>query len=78
MLLLAHGRRWLNRMAKRTINVEVKPKYPDEPLEKMVRRFIKKVKKQEILDRYREKMYYEKPSTKRRKEAERRKKIKKK
>jgi len=65
-------------MAKRTINVEVKPKYPDEPLEKMVRRFIKKVKKQEILDRYREKMYYEKPSTKRRKEAERRKKIKKK
>ena len=61
-------------MARRSINVEVKPKNPNEPFERMVRRFVKKVKKQRILEKYRERMYYEKPSDKKRKDAANRKK----
>ena len=62
-------------MAKKPINVEVSPKNKNEPFEKMVRRFIKKVKKQKIVENYRERSYYKKPSTKRREEAVKRKKL---
>jgi ribosomal protein S21 len=51
-------------MAK-TINVEVTPRR-NEPPEKMIRRFIKKVKKEGILEEIRERAYYVKPSEKRR------------
>ena len=61
-------------MAKRAINVEVKPRSANESFERLVRRFIKKVKKQRILEVYRERMYYEKPSDKKRKNAAKRKK----
>lgn len=51
-------------MAK-TINVEVTSRR-NEPPEKMIRRFTKKVKKEGILEEVRERAYYMKPSEKRR------------
>jgi small subunit ribosomal protein S21 len=57
------------------INVEVKPRDKNEPFEKVVRRFIKKCKKEGVVERYRERMYYEKPSVKRKKERVKRKKL---
>jgi len=62
-------------MAIRPINVEVKPKYEDENIERMVRRFTKKCKKERIIENFRERMRYEKPSIKRKKEKARRKKV---
>ena len=49
-----------------TINVEVKPKNNESP-EAMIKRFVKKVKKEGIIDEWRDRcMYYEKPSVGRR------------
>ena len=62
-------------MAKRAIIVEAKPRYKDEPFERMVKRFMKKCKKARIIENYRDKMYYEKPSKKRKREKERRKRV---
>tara|TARA_R110000796_G_scaffold16299_2_gene50811 strand:- start:221 stop:442 length:222 start_codon:yes stop_codon:yes gene_type:complete len=48
------------------INVEVKPKNNESP-EAMIKRFVKKVKKEGIIDEWRNRcMYYEKPSVGRR------------
>ena len=49
---------------KRPINVEIRPRNRDESLERMIRRFTKKCKKERITEKYRERMYYEKPSEK--------------
>mgnify|MGYP005818936677 CR=1 FL=1 len=62
-------------MSRRPINIEIKPKYKDEPFERMARRFMKKVKKERIVENYRDCMYYEKPSMKRKRERARRKKV---
>jgi len=62
-------------MSKRTINIEIKPRYRDEPFERVVRRFMKKVKKERIVENYRDRMYYEKPSVRRKRERARRKKV---
>jgi ribosomal protein S21 len=59
----------------RPINVEVRPRDRNESFERMVRRFVKKTKKEKIVERYRERMYYEKPSIKRKKERLKRKKL---
>jgi len=59
-------------MAKRPINVEVTPRYPNEPIDRMIRRFTKKIKKERIMEDYREKRYYEKPSEKRKKDKRKR------
>ena len=58
----------------RPINVEVK-NYNNLPIDVLIRKFNKKVKKERILEMYRERMYYEKPSDKRRREKTRRKKL---
>jgi ribosomal protein S21 len=58
----------------RPVNVEVK-NYNNLPIEVLIRKFNKKVKKERILETYRENMYYEKPSVKRRREKIRRKKL---
>ena len=48
------------------INVEVKPKRNESP-EAMIKRFIKRVKKEGVIDEWRNRcMYYEKPSVGRR------------
>ena len=62
-------------MSKRPINVEVISKYKDENVEKLIRRFTKKIKKERILEEHRDRMYYEKPSMKRKREQARRKKV---
>jgi len=62
-------------MAVRPVNVEIKPKYENENIERMVRRFTKKCKKERIIENFRERMRYEKPSIKRKKEKARRKKV---
>ena len=62
-------------MSKRSINIEIKPRYRDEPFERVVRRFMKKVKKERIVEDYRDRMYYEKPSVRRKRERARRKKV---
>lgn len=59
----------------RAIRVEVKPRYPDEPLERMIKRFNKKAKKERVIEMVLEKRYYEKPSVKRKKAQKRRKKV---
>lgn len=51
------------------VNVKVKARY-GESAERLIRRFTKKVKKEGVLEDARNKMFYEKPSIKkRRKEA---------
>ena len=62
-------------MAKRAIVVEVKPRYKDEPAERTIKRFVKKCKKERVVENYRDRMRYEKPSKKRRREKERRKRV---
>ena len=62
-------------MSKRSVNIEIKPRYRDEPFERVVRRFMKKAKKERIVENYRDRMYYEKPSVKRKRERARRKKV---
>jgi len=58
--------------SKNPINVEVYPK-KNEPIERTIKRFIKKSKKESIVEDYRERMYYEKPSDRKRRMAKRRK-----
>tara|TARA_R110000824_G_scaffold117863_6_gene269921 strand:- start:3642 stop:3899 length:258 start_codon:yes stop_codon:yes gene_type:complete len=60
-------------MSKRTINVEVKPRYPNEPLTGMIKRFIKKVKKERLIEKAIERQRYEKPSVNKKREKEKRK-----
>ena len=58
--------------SKNPINVEVYPK-KNEPIERTIKRFVKKSKKESIVEDYRERMYYEKPSDRKRRLAKRRK-----
>ena len=59
----------------RAVLVEVKPKHRDEPVEKLIKRFVKKCKKERVVENYRDRMYYEKPSIIRKREQERRKRV---
>ena len=52
-------------------NVTVEPK-PNEPVERTIKRFLRKVKKSSIADEFRKRRYYEKPSDRKRKEKKRR------
>ena len=47
------------------INVEVFARH-NEDTERLIKRFSRKVRKEEIMEEFRERMYYEKPSDKRR------------
>ena len=58
----------------RSVNVEV-VRRGDESIERMLKRFIKKCKKEKIIEEYKARRYYEKPSVKRRLKKKRRKKI---
>ena len=60
--------------SKRTINVQT-PVKKDEPIDRAIKRFSRKVKKEGIIEAYREKMYYEKPSDKKKRLAKQRAKI---
>jgi len=45
----------------------------NEPIERVIKRFSKKIKKERIIEEARERRFYEKPSEKKRKTAKRRK-----
>ena len=60
---------------KHPIHVEVKPRYADEPIERMIKRFTKKAKKEGIITKVLEKRYHEKTSDKKRRLKKRRKKV---
>ena len=53
---------------KKPVHVEVKPRHRDEPVEKLIKRFSKKVKNERIIERALARKRYEKPSVKRRRE----------
>ena len=56
-------------MAKnRPVNVEVNIRETRGDINKLIRRFMKKVKKERIIEDYLERRFYEKPSVKRRRE----------
>ncbi len=59
----------------RAVLVEVKPRFHDEPTERMIKRFMKKCKKERVVENYRDRRYYEKPSVKRKRMKDRRKKV---
>ena len=59
----------------KVVRAEIKPKYADEPLERMIKRFNKKVKKEGIINKVLERRHYEKPSVKKRKMQKKRKKV---
>ena len=46
--------------------------WDNEPIERTIKRFLRKVKKSGIADEYRKRRFFEKPSTKRRKQKLRR------
>jgi ribosomal protein S21 len=62
-------------MARKPVNVSIRPRGRKDTQERMIRRFIRKCKKERIVERVRELQYYEKPSTVRRKAAKKRKKV---
>ena len=47
----------------------------DEPAERLIKRFMKKVRREGIMEEVRERMYYEKPSVKRSRQRRLRKKM---
>jgi small subunit ribosomal protein S21 len=54
-------------MSKKSTHVNAKVEQKkDEPFERMLRRFVKKVKKERVIEQVRERRYYEKPSVVRR------------
>ena len=57
-------------MKKKPANVSVKLRQCNGNVEKMIRRFIKKTKKEGIIEQVRDRRYYKKPSEKRREEIE--------
>tara|TARA_B100000900_G_C20561866_1_gene709263 strand:- start:218 stop:439 length:222 start_codon:yes stop_codon:yes gene_type:complete len=62
-------------MAKKPVNVSTKPRGKNDTQERMIRRFLRKCKKERVVERYREHTYYEKPSVKRRAAAKRRQRV---
>jgi len=53
---------------KRPVNVEVHIRETKGDINKLIRKFMKKVKKERILEDYLDRRFYEKPSVRRRKE----------
>ena len=62
-------------MARRPVNVSIRTRGKRDTQERMIRRFIRKCKKERIVEKVRELKYYEKPSTARRKAAKKRRKV---
>ena len=58
--------------SKKPVRVEVRAKYPDEPIERMVKRFSRKVKKERVIELFLENSTYTKPSVARRIKEKRR------
>ena len=54
--------------SRRAINVEVRLEETRGDQNRLIRKFMKKVKKERIIEDYLDKVYYEKPSVKRRRQ----------
>ena len=61
-------------MKRKVINVEITPR-GKESVERMLKRFTRKVKKEGILQTIRDNRYYEKPSVKKQRTRKQRKKV---
>ena len=57
---------------KRAVNVSVHIRETKGDVSKLIRKFMKKVKKEKIIEDYLDKRFYEKPSAKRRREKTKR------
>ena len=66
------GKRWREDKNMKSVNVEVRLRR-DESIERALKKFIKKIKKERIMEDVRERMYYEKKSEERRRLKKRRK-----
>jgi len=62
-------------MSKHPVNVSIRPRGRNDNPMRMIKRFMKKVKKYKVLETYRETLRYEKPSDKKRKARKRRDKV---
>lgn len=62
-------------MAKKVVNVSTRPRGRNDNQMRMIKRFMKKVKKERVIEQYRENQYYEKPSVVRARAAKRRKRV---
>tara|TARA_R100000005_G_scaffold95477_1_gene77043 strand:- start:510 stop:731 length:222 start_codon:yes stop_codon:yes gene_type:complete len=62
-------------MSKKAVNVSVKPRGRNDTQQRMIKRFLRKCKKERIVEQVRENSYYEKPSVARRKAAKKRKRV---
>ncbi len=62
-------------MSKHPANVSVKPRGKFDNDHRMIKRFMKKVKKYKVLEKYRETLRFQKPSEKRRKAEKKRQKV---
>lgn len=62
-------------MSKKVVNVSVRSRGRNDNPQRMIKRFMKKVKKLRILETYRDTLRFEKPSDKKRKQREKRDKI---
>tara|TARA_R110000796_G_scaffold217524_6_gene333612 strand:+ start:6243 stop:6497 length:255 start_codon:yes stop_codon:yes gene_type:complete len=71
---MAYGDRKLPKAGKRASHVTVIPKKNENP-ERFIKRFLKKVKKERVIEQVRERRFYEKPSVKRRKKKEQRERV---
>jgi len=49
-------------MARKPVNVSIRPRGRNDNPMRMIKRFMKKVKKERVIEQYREGQYYEKPS----------------
>ena len=68
---MAYGDRRLPKTGKKASHVTVTPRKNEHP-ERLIKRFLRKVKKERVIEQVRERRFYEKPSVKRRKERQQR------
>lgn len=59
-------------MAKKAVNVSVRPRGKNDTPQRMIKRFLKKVKKFKVLESHRDSLRYTKRSEKKRREREKR------
>ena len=71
---MAYGNRRFPSTGKRPAHVSVTPRKNEHP-ERLIKRFLRKVKKQRIIEEVRDRRFYEKPSVKRRKKRQQRERV---
>lgn len=62
-------------MSKKVANVVVRPRGRHDTEHRMIKRFMKKVKKERVLETFRDTLRYKKPSEERREKSKKRKRV---